>query len=199
MTRSEARNQKRKEVVEAIILRKESATVVARVYNLSLRNVFNWLARYRNGGWQALNDKSKQGRPRKVTGEDMQWLYNAITMGNPMNYKFSFCLWSLNVIRGLLEQERGIKLSKSSVSRLLNHLGLSPQKPLYKSYKQDPQKIKDYLTKTYPEAVVEAKKYNARLYFIDEAAFRSDVHRGTTWGKVGETPVIKDTGRSFWL
>ena len=35
MTRSEARNQKRKEVVEAIILRKESATVVARVYNLS--------------------------------------------------------------------------------------------------------------------------------------------------------------------
>jgi len=58
MTRSEARNQKRKEVVEAIILRKESATLVARVYRLSLRNVFNWLARYRNRGWQALNDKS---------------------------------------------------------------------------------------------------------------------------------------------
>jgi len=148
MTRSEARNQKRKEVVEAIILRKESVTLVARVHNLSLRNVFNWLARYRNGGWQALNDKSKQGRPRKVTGEDMQWLYNAITMGNPMNYQFSFCLWSLNIIRGLLEQERNIKLSKSSVSRLLNHLGLSPQKPLYRSYKQDPQKIKDYLSHT---------------------------------------------------
>lgn len=197
MTRSEARNQKRKEVVEAIILRKESATLVARVYNLSLRNVFNWLARYRNGGWQALNDKSKQGRPRKVTGEDMQWLYNAITMGNPMNYQFSFCLWSLNIIRGLLEQERDIKLSKSSVSRLLNHLGLSPQKPLYKSYKQDPQKIKDYLSQTYPEAVAEAKKYNARLYFIDEAAFRSDAHRGTTWGKIGATPVIKDTGGRF--
>jgi len=183
MTRSEARNQKRKEVVEAIILRKESATVVARVYNLSLRNIFNWLARYRSGGWQALNDKSKQGRPRKVTGDDMEWLYNAITMGNPMNYQFSFCLWSLKVIRGLLEQE--------------NHLGLSPQKPLYKSYKQDPQKIKDYLSQTYPEAVAEAKKYNARLYFIDEAAFRSDAHRGTTWGKVGETPVIKDTGGRF--
>ena len=197
MTKSEARNQKRKEVVEAVILRNEPATLVARVYNLSARNVFNWLARYRNGGWQALDDKSKQGRPRKVTGEDMQWLYDAITMGNPMNYQFSFCLWSLKTIRGLLKQERNITLSKSSVGRLLNHLGLSPQKPLYKSYKQDPQKIKDYLDQTYPEAVAEAKKYKARLYFIDEAAFRSDAHRGTTWGKIGETPIIKDTGGRF--
>jgi len=197
MTKSEARNQKRKEVVEAVILRNEPATLVARVYNLSARNIFNWLARYRNGGWQALEDKSKQGRPRKVTGEDMQWLYDAITMGNPMNYQFSFCLWSLKTIRGLLKQERNITLSKSSVGRLLNHLGLSPQKPLYKSYKQDPQKIKDYLDQTYPEAVAEAKKYKARLYFIDEAAFRSDAHRGTTWGKIGETPIIKDTGGRF--
>jgi len=197
MTRSEIRTKKRKEVVEAIILRNEPATLVARVYNTSARNVFNWLARYRSGGWQALEDKSKQGRPRKVTGEDMKWLYDAITMGNPTNYQFSFCLWTLKVIRTLLQKERQIKLSKSSVSRLLKQLGLSSQKPLYKSYKQDPQKIKDYLSQTYPEAVKEAKKYNARLYFIDEAAFRSDAHRGATWGKIGETPVIKDTGSRF--
>ena len=197
MTRSEARTQKRKEVVEAIILRKESATLVARIYNTSARNVFNWLARYRSGGWQALEDKSKQGRPKKVTGEDMKWLYDAITLGNPMNYQFKFCLWSLKTIRGLLKQERNISLSKSSVGRLLNHLGLSPQKPLYKSYKQDPKKIKTYLSQTYPDAVAKAKKHKARLYFIDEAAFRSDAHRGTTWGKIGETPVIKDTGGRF--
>jgi transposase len=197
MTRADARTQKRKEVVEAIILRKEPATLVARIYNTPIRNVFRWLARYRNGGWQALNEGSKQGRPKKVTGDDMEWLYEAITMGNPMNYQFSFCLWTLNTIRGLLEQERQVKLSKSSVSRLLNHLGLSPQKPLYKSYKQDPKRMKEYLAQTYPEAVAEAQKYKARLYFIDEAAFRSDAHRGTTWGKIGETPVIKDTGGRF--
>ena len=197
MTRTEARNQKRKEVVEAIVLRKEPATLVARIYNTSVRNVFRWLARYRNGGWQALKEGSKQGRPKKVTGEDMAWLYKAITMGNPKNYQFSFCLWTLNTIRSLLEQERNVTLSKSSVSRLLSHLGLSPQKPLYKSYKQDPNKIKVYLKQTYPEAVKQAKKHKARLYFIDEAAFRSDAHRGTTWGKVGKTPVIKDTGGRF--
>ena len=88
-------------------------------------------------------------------------------------------------------------MAKSSAGRLLIHLGLSPQRPLYKSYKQDPQKVKDYLAQTYPEAVTEAKKYKAHIYFIDEAAFRSDAHSGTTWGKIGEMPVVRDSGGRF--
>ena len=197
MNRAEIRSQKRKEVVEAVTLRKEPVEVVARVYNIPLRTVFDWLARYRQGGWHALIEKNRQGRPKKITGDDMKWLYDAITMGNPLNYKLPFCLWSSNNIRALLQKERAVILSKSSICRLLGHLGLTPQKPLYKSYKQDPEKIKVYLSKTYPEVVAQAKKYHARIYFLDEAAFRSDAHRGTTWGKCGETPVIKDSGGRF--
>ena len=197
MNRAEQRSQKRKEVVEAVILRKESATVVARVFNIPIRTVFDWLASYRQGGWHALNEKNREGRPKKISGEDMKWLYAAITMGNPLNYKLPFCLWSLNTIRTMLQQERNILLSKSSICRLMSHLGLTPQRPLYKSYKQNPDQIKAYLDKTYPEAVAQAKKYHARIYFLDEAAFRSDAHRGTTWGKCGETPVVKDSGGRF--
>lgn len=65
------------------------------------------------------------------------------------------------------------------------------------TYKQDPDKVRTYLAKTYPEAVSEAKRYGARLYFVDEASFRSDAHRGTTWGKIGETPVVRDSGGRF--
>jgi transposase len=197
MNRAEKRSQKRKEVVEAVVLRKEPVNLVARIYNIPLRTVFDWLACYRQGGWHGLIEKNRQGRPKKIGGDDMKWLYDAITMGNPLNYKLPFCLWSLNTIRAMLQKEREVLLSKSSICRLLGHLGLTPQKPLYKSYKQDPDKIKDYLDKTYPEAVAQAKKYHARLYFLDEAAFRSDAHRGTTWGKCGETPVVKDSGGRF--
>ena len=119
-------------------LRKESVEVVARIYNIPLRTVFDWLARYRQGGWHALIEKNRQGRPKQITGDDMKWLYDAITMGNPLNYKLPFCLWSSNNIRALLQKERAVILSKSSICRLLGHLGLTPQKPLYKSYKQDP-------------------------------------------------------------
>ncbi len=197
MNRSEKRSQKRKEVVEAVALRKEPVEVVARIHNIPLRTVFDWLARYRQGGWHALIEKKRQGRPTKVTADDMKWLYDAITMGNPLNYKLPFCLWSSNNIRALLQKERAVILSKSSICRLLGHLGLTPQKPLYKSYKQDPDKIKTYLSKTYPEVFAQAKKYHARIYFLDEAAFRSDAHRGTTWAKCGETPVVRDSGGRF--
>lgn len=197
MNRSEKRSQKRKEVVEAVVLRKEPVELVARIFNIPLRTVFDWLARYRQGGWHALIEGNRQGRPKKISGEDMKWLYDAITLGSPLNYKLPFCLWSLNTLRALLQQERSLLLSKSSLCRLLNHLGLSPQRPLYKSYKQAPDKIKGYLDKTYPEAVAQAKAHQARLYFVDEAAFRSDAHRGTTWGPRGQTPVIKDSGGRF--
>ena len=39
----------------------------------------------------------------------------------------------------------------------------------------------------------------ADIYFVDEASVRSDAHRGLTWGKVGETPVVEDSGSRFSL
>jgi transposase len=197
MNKIEARNQKRKEVVEAIVVRQEAVHEVARIFNIPQRTVFNWLARYRSGGWDGLKEGSRRGRPRKLSGLDMSWLYFAITQGAPLNYKFDFCLWTLNIIRAVIKQERGIELSKSAVSRLLNHLGLSPQRPLYKSYKQDPKKIEKYLSRTYPEVVKKAKEMGAEIYFVDEAAVRSDAHRGLTWGPIGETPVVRDSGGRF--
>ena len=173
--------------------------MAARLFNVPVRTVFDWLARYRSGGWHALNERSKSGRPKKLSAKDMQWIYDAVTMGNPLNYKFDFCLWSLKIIRTMIKQELGIQLSKSSIGRLLNNLGLSAQRPLYKSYKQDPKKIEQYLNRTFPEVVEKAKALGAEIYFLDEAAVRSDSHRGFTWGKVGETPVVRDSGGRFGL
>lgn len=198
-TKIELRNQKRKEVVEAIVIRQEPVHLVQRIYNIPERTVFDWLSLYRTGGWNALKEGKRGGRPRKLSADDMQWVYNAVTMCSPMNYKFDFCLWTLGVLRTMIEQERGIKLSKSAISRLLGHLGLSPQRPIYKSYKQDPKKVQRYIAETFPEAVAQAKAMGAQLFFVDEASVRSDAHRGTSWGKQGETPVIDDSGGRFGL
>lgn len=199
MKKSEQRSKKRKEVVEAIIIRQEPVHLVARVYNIPYRTVFDWLSRYRSGGWDALKEGQRAGRKRKLSADDMKWVYDAVTLGNPLNHQFEFCLWTLNIIREMIFRERGIRLSKSSVSRLLGHLGLSPQRPIYKSYKQDPAKIEQYINKTFPEVARQAKALDAQIYFVDEASVRSDSHRGTTWGKSGETPVVKDSGGRFGL
>jgi len=198
-TKTELRNQRRRDVVEAIVIRQEPVHLVRRVFDLPERTIFNWLSLYRSGGWHALKEGARSGRPRKVSADDMKWIYQAVTRGNPLQYQFEFCLWTLNALRALIQRERGITLSKSAVSRLLGHLGLTPQRPTYKAYQQDPKKIRRYLDETFPEAVAQAKAMGALIFFVDEASVRSDAHRGLTWGKRGETPVLESGGGRFGL
>jgi transposase len=194
--RAAALFEKRKNAVAAV-QRGEPASVVARTHAVPARTLFAWLARYRSGGWHRLQEGHRSGRPPKVTGEAIQWLYSAITLGDPRQFKFEFCLWTLGIIRMLLKKEKGIALSRSAVCRLLQQMGLSPQRPLYRSYKQDPKELEKYLQRTFPELRDLARRLGAEIYFVDESAVRSDHHRGTTWGAVGETPVVKDSGDRF--
>ena len=194
----EARYQKRQLAVEAV-QEGESPTIVSRVVKVPLRTLFYWLELYRHGGYDALREGKRSGRPRKVNAAVLQWLYDAITLGDPRQHQFEFCLWTLGIVRVMLKRSHAIELSKSGVSRLLRHLGLSPQVPKYKSYKQDPQKLRRYLQQTFPQVVREARRIGAIIYFVDEAAVRADAHRGTTWAPVGETPVVEDSGDRFGL
>lgn len=196
--REQGRYEKRRAVVEAV-QRGDSVAVVARVFGVAVRSIFDWLAWYRQGGWQALKEGRRSGRPRKVSGEIMRWLYRAITLGDPRQYKFEFCLWTLAIIRQMLRREHGIELSKSAVSRLLGQLGLSPQRPIYRSYKQKPRELRRFLKETFPGLQELAKRTGAVIFFVDEAAVRSDAHRGATWGKIGETPIVQDSGDRFSL
>ena len=122
-----AKYEKRKNAVEAV-MRGEPVSVVARVHAAPQRTIFGWLARYRAGGWHALEEGRRSGRPRKVSAETMQWLYQAITLGDPRQFQLVFCLWTLNIVRTVLKKEKGVELSKSAVCRLLQYMGLTPQR-----------------------------------------------------------------------
>jgi len=198
-TSKDERNRRRKEVVEAIVVRQEPVHLVRRVFNIPERTIFNWLSLYRSGGWDALKEGARSGRSRKLSGFDMKWIYHVVTSGTPEQHKFDFCLWTLGALRTLIKRDLGVELSVSAVSRTLGHLGLSAQRPVYKSYRQDPRKIKQYVAENFPQAVKQAEEMGATIFFLDEAAVRSDSHRGTTWGKKGETPEVSNSGGRFGL
>jgi hypothetical protein len=41
------------------------------------------------------------------------------------------------------------------------------------------------------------EKAGASIFFGDEAGVRSDYHSGTTWAPIGQTPVVRTTGKRF--
>lgn len=161
--------------------------------------IYTWLARYRAGGWGALKAQALLGRPLKISATQMKWLYETITLKNPLQYRFEFALWTRDMIQVLLRERFGLRLSLSSVGRLLRQLGLSCQRPLFRAIEQDPSRVEFWKGHEFPAIQAWAKREKAEIWFGDEGGLRSDYHAGTTWGAKGQTPVVPRTGSRFSL
>jgi transposase len=172
----------------------ESPEGVIRSLGFSRGRIYEWLASYRAGGWQALKSRKLMGRPKKLTGKQIKWVYDTVTLKNPLQYKFEYALWTREMIGTLIYREFRIRLSVWSVGRLLAQLGLTCQRPLVKAYEQDPKRVAAWLRQQYPRIKAQAQRERAVIYFADEAGVRSDAHSGRTWAPKGQTPVVRSTG-----
>ena len=177
----------------------ESPETVIKALGFARTCIYNWLARYRAGGWHALRTGKQSGRPKKLDCNQIAWIYRTIRDKNPQQLKFPFALWTRRLVVRLIKKRFGVKLSESSVGRLLRQLGFTCQKPLYRAYQQDPDLINEWKAKVFPEIKKRAKKEEAIIYFEDESGIRSDFHAGKTWALKGHTPIIEATGARFGL
>jgi transposase len=175
----------------------ESTEVVAAALGTNRTTIYDWLALYRKGGWNALPASKRGGKPRLLDGKALHWLYNTITMNNPLQMKFEFALRTCKMVRQLITKKFAIKLSRTSVNRLLAQLGMSAQRPFWPAHQQDPAKVERWLKVEFPRIKKLAKKAGADICFGDEAGVRSDHHAGTTRSPRGVTPVVSITGARF--
>jgi transposase len=177
----------------------ESPEVVVKALGFSRARIYEWLARYREGGIEALRFKGIPGKKPKLSEGDLKKLARIITDKNPRQLKFEFALWTRSMVRKVIMDEFGVILSEAQVGRLLHKMGMSPQKPLHRAWQRDPQRVQRWLDEEFPAIQKLAKKERAQIFFGDEAGVRSDYHRGTTWAPKGQTPVVETTGARFGL
>jgi transposase len=174
-----------------------SPEAVAASLGINRTTIYDWLARYRKGGWSALVARKRGGRTPKLDGKALGWLHRTITTKNPLQLQFPFALWTCEMIRALIARRFAVKLSRTSVNRLLAQLGLSAQRPLWRAYQQNPEAVQRWMQKEFPAIREAARRCGAEIFFGDEAGVRSDHHAGTTWAAKGRTPVVTGTGARF--
>src|SRR5258708_3497767 len=175
----------------------ESPEVVADVLGINRSTIYGWLAQYRRGGGEALKAKPLFGRPPKLDGKTLKWIYGTVTQKNPLELKVAFALWTGEMVATLIKDKFNISLSLVSVGRLLAQLGITCQKPLHRALERDEALVQQWLKREFPRIKALAQREKAEIYFGDAAHMRSDHHAGRTWGRKGETPVVSSTGARY--
>ncbi|MBM3120544.1 MAG: winged helix-turn-helix domain-containing protein, partial [Chloroflexi bacterium] len=72
-------------------------------------------------------------------------------MKDPRQLKFPFALWTSLMVAELIWRQFRIRLSKASVCRLMNQLGLSPQKPLWRAFQKNAERVAIWIKEEYPQ------------------------------------------------
>ena len=190
------RRSTNEERVEAIRLLSQGYTKaeVARILNVTESSVYGWQKAYRGGGLAELSTKIASGRKRLLSDKQLLQLSGCIRM-DPRQLEFDFGLWTRKLVRELIRRKFGVDYSEQNVGRILKMLGFSPQRPVYQALERDQEKRRIWQEETFPAIKERAGREGARIFFADEAGCRTDHHAGTTWAPVGQTPVVKGTGK----
>ncbi len=168
---------------------------VAAVVDVDRSTLLGWWRNYRLIGPESLRTKKTRGPDGKLNDAQLRELYALLVGADPRQLSFGFALWTRAMVGQLIFQRFKIRVSVATVGRVLKALGMSPQKPLYRAYEQDPERVRTWKTQTYPQICRRAAVEGAEIFFADEASVRTDFHAGTTWAPVGQTPVVEKTGK----
>ena len=170
---------------------------VAAALGLHRKTVYGWLAKYREGGKDALRAQPVPGLPPKLAGPQLSRLYALIAGRDPRQMQFEFALWTREMVREVIRREFGV------ACRWLVWAGFCASSACRRSghctalISRIPRRSGRWKNQEYPAIRAQAEAEGATIWFADEAGIRSDYHAGTTWSPVGQTPQVKNTGARY--
>jgi transposase len=164
------------------------------LYQVDRTTVYRWYVRYKERqNFDDLQRKIGSGRPKILDDETLSCLFD-IVLNPASRFGFETDLWTSRRIIQVLEKEFTIKISQSTMWRMLRELDLTYQKPERRYFQANETLRKEWLKKDLPKIMSIVKKHRAILYFEDEANISLTPVLGRTWAIKGETPIQIVTG-----
>lgn len=172
----------------------ESQTAVAKSLEVDPRTVRKWMFAFRSEGAKALASRKAPGRDPKLDDRQVARLRRAILGKNPRQLNFGSAFWTLPIVGSLIKNLFGVSLHRSTVGRVLDRMGLTPQVPVARAFQRDDAEIQRWVSDVFPGIVREVRRKQAVLVFLDETGVAENQPLPTTWGASGETPVVRVSG-----
>ncbi len=174
--------------------RGEKADEIAAMLGVAPSSVYEWLKRLMVEGVAGLRPCWKGGRPAKLTPSQRQQLAEMIDVG-PQAAGFRSACWNSVMIQELIMRTFGKLYNVHYVSALLKGLGFSFQKARFISGHLDEVRRREWLARTWPTILQQARAVGGLILFGDEASFAQWGSLGYTWARRGQQPVVQTSGR----
>src|ERR671915_379117 len=148
---------------------------IAAALGVSAGAVSQWRERAREGGLQALRQRPRSGAPRRLTTEQLARLPVLLHQGAEA-YGFRGQVWTCGRIAAVIRLEFGSTDHPSHVSRVLQALRWSLQKPARRARQRDEAAIARWREETWP-AINRGRRPKGNASF-------SSMNRGSIRGPV---------------
>jgi transposase len=162
--------------------------------------VNRWIRRYRQGGWDGLSERRRGRRPGEqgaLTEPQQQEVIALVRETTPDQLELAEFLWTREAVAELVARRYGVRLARTTMGAYLGGWGFSPQQPQRRALEQNPAAVRRWLAEEFPAIRARAKREGGVVLWLDELGARSDAAAGRSWAPVGQTPVIKGTGKRF--
>lgn len=181
--------------VEAVLsMPTKNISKVAKQYKLHRETLSIWVKAHRIGGKKALAKDTRGAKKYQntlLTKSEENWIRKAIINKTPEQLQLPFMLWNRGSVQDLIKQKYHKILSLTTISRLLTKWNMTPQKPAFKSYKQQPQILKDWIDQEYPKIKKSAKREKAQIHWGDETSVSSREIIAKGYSVKGQTPILE--------
>ena len=172
----------------------KSSKEIAEILDVSLRHVQNTVKQYKDGGTSAIKLKTRGrrlGAKRTLTPEQEKEIQGIIVDKTPDQLRFKECMWNRKNIVELIRRRYRINIPESTLGVYLSRWGFSVQRPVKRAYKQDEEKVKNWVELEFPGITARAKEEEAEIYFGDETGLQNQPTILRGYAPIGQTPVVR--------
>lgn len=191
---------RRRAISDYLSAGKRNKARLSKIYKVTPNTIAKWITQYESSGSRSFKSDKRGAKLYQNTilnKQQQNWIKKQLITKTPEHFDFPFSLWTRKLVCELIFKQYGIKVSESTAGEYLNKFGMTPKKPVLKSYKQQPEKIQDWLSDEYPKVVARAKEQKALIFWGDETAIRSEDQVGRGYSLKGEKPIQKNGGYRF--
>lgn len=191
---------RRRAVYSYLSMGKKNKSKLAEMYQVTPNIIAKWIKNYKEFGEQSFAKDKRGAKPfanSSLNKQQQNWLKKQLISKTPEQFEFPFVLWTRALVAAVITKKYGIKVDVSTAGEYLKSFGMTPQKPVLKSYKQQPQLVRAWLDDEYPKIVERAKSQNALIFWGDETAVRSQDQVGRGYSLSGIKPVQMQAGYRF--